>query len=162
MEGVTPISEIGVKKYHISDLQTLIDINQDITSFIAHISINGPSQFLYSFVTQEDLDNGNINFKVENNLNATVESSESKFQNYYILMKTQGPPFDVNVKIDIQKKDEVTQLKSLHSKPKENIKSAKNINYRTVPVITADNTPVYIAIVLIIVLALVYVARKRG
>lgn len=126
MNSATLVSELtNSKTYTVSDFRTLIDINNNLTNFSSNITASSSSPFLYCFATQEELDNGKISLQLEQNLEANIISNNGIFNNYFLVLKTNGSPLDINVTIDTQ---EVQQKDKEERNDKEINESVRDYN----------------------------------
>lgn len=94
------------KNYDISGTSTLVDINQDLTNFVAEIKVfptkDKDKTYKIAIVDQTHIDNGVIEYKDvsgENGVNVTFK--DGVYKNHYIALKSENP-IELTVEIDLQ------------------------------------------------------------
>lgn len=103
------------KNYEISTTSTLVDLNQDLTNFVAEFKVyptkDKSKNYKIAVVDQTHIDNSEIEFKdVTGDIGATVSWDKGVYKNHYIALKSSDP---LEVTVDIE-------LKEL---PKKNVES---------------------------------------
>ena len=102
-------------EYEIGNINTLVDLNRDLTNFIAEFKII-PSEediskpYRIAVVDQTQIDNSSIDFKDVNGITgATVEWAQNTYKNHYIALKSDSP-LKVKVVIDLKELPKVKDL----------------------------------------------------
>ena len=92
----------GTKTYEIGSTSTLVDLNQNLTNFIADFKIyleDKSKSYKVAVVDQTHIDNAEIDYKdVTGDIGATVSWDKDVYKNHYIALKS-SEPLKVNVDI---------------------------------------------------------------
>ena len=93
------------KDYDINSLNTLVDLNQDYTTFSANFKISPhdkEQEYQVAVVDQTHIDNQEIEFKtVKGDISANVVWDKNEYKNHYVALKSKND-MKINVEIEIE------------------------------------------------------------
>jgi len=97
------------KVYRTSNLQQLIDLNEDLTNFKLKFTLNSKNgqEFAMAIADQHTIDNNpnEIEFKkVKNTISGTITSDKNVFQNHFLILKSIDEN-EAEVEVIINKKE---------------------------------------------------------